>query len=254
MDCRRFSELIGPYLDGELSTELSDEFIRHMDECEACRRELEEQKKLLELTGTLSFDAPDYLPAAMESIRSKSEKKRRVNTRRMIRYISSAAAVFVIFAVAAFVIIPNINQSNSSASDVQLESASEEYDSAGFSDKNFVAEEPEFAEPAEEEAPAESSEPEMAYEPSEGLASDESSVMDLADDSTQIIYVDDKDGEALCDILINDYTEDIAEFTDGIFLFVTEDNRDALADVFSKYGQSLTAKADEFVILAYSDY
>lgn len=41
MDCRTANRLLTPFLEGELELETTEQFLRHIRECAACREELE---------------------------------------------------------------------------------------------------------------------------------------------------------------------------------------------------------------------
>lgn len=41
MDCKRAQELIAPFINDKLNTEETEEFLRHIDSCADCRKELE---------------------------------------------------------------------------------------------------------------------------------------------------------------------------------------------------------------------
>ncbi|MCS6918250.1 MAG: zf-HC2 domain-containing protein, partial [Fimbriimonadales bacterium] len=49
MTCRRAYECIEAYIIGDLAPELADELEAHLRDCESCRRQYEEQKRLIAL-------------------------------------------------------------------------------------------------------------------------------------------------------------------------------------------------------------
>ena len=67
MNCQRTRERLGPYLDGELSGALERATEAHVDECPACRRELERLRAITSaLSEPVTADVPRDLWPAIE--------------------------------------------------------------------------------------------------------------------------------------------------------------------------------------------
>lgn len=67
MNCQRTKERLGPYLDGELSGALERATEAHVDECPACRRELERLRAITSaLSEPVTADVPRNLWPAIE--------------------------------------------------------------------------------------------------------------------------------------------------------------------------------------------
>jgi anti-sigma factor RsiW len=62
--CQELVELVTDYLEGALSTADARRFEEHIGACDGCTEYLEQFKRLIELTGTLT---PDDLTPAAES-------------------------------------------------------------------------------------------------------------------------------------------------------------------------------------------
>lgn len=58
MNCERVRELMEASLDGELTEDDLRELESHLSECESCRRELEDMRKLGDLLGTIELPRP----------------------------------------------------------------------------------------------------------------------------------------------------------------------------------------------------
>jgi predicted anti-sigma-YlaC factor YlaD len=58
MKCGRFKDLMMASLDGELSPRELRELECHLAECEECRREFEEMKRITDLVGTIELSRP----------------------------------------------------------------------------------------------------------------------------------------------------------------------------------------------------
>ena len=58
MTCGRFRDLMMASLDGEISPVELEEFRAHLGECEACRREYREMRRLTELIGEIELPKP----------------------------------------------------------------------------------------------------------------------------------------------------------------------------------------------------
>jgi len=59
MTCQHYKEWIMGYLDGELTADLKQEFEQHLDSCSECARELEEFRKLKQITDGMTMAEPE---------------------------------------------------------------------------------------------------------------------------------------------------------------------------------------------------
>jgi len=59
MGCEGFKELLMAFVDGEISPDEEAALGKHLEECGACRDELEEMEKLREVTSTMRVHAPE---------------------------------------------------------------------------------------------------------------------------------------------------------------------------------------------------
>ncbi len=96
--CARMSELFFDYLehreDGE--TEELAELRRHLEGCEACRRELEECERMLLAVKASEAEPPEGLRlGVMTAVKAEAKAYRR---RRLLRSVSGAAAAVAVFA------------------------------------------------------------------------------------------------------------------------------------------------------------
>ncbi len=95
MECAKVQELL-PFLDGGSFGQEKTEAVRnHLEQCEACRREYQEQNEMLRtITYSYSQNTPEYTP---DFLRAVKKKIRRKNENRVIyKWVYSAAAVIVI--------------------------------------------------------------------------------------------------------------------------------------------------------------
>jgi len=88
MDCKKALELITPFVNGKLNTNDTEEFLKHIDECDTCREELEVSYSLM--TAMRQLDAGEELSdnyveeldqkiedCYMAGLRVKKERSRR---------------------------------------------------------------------------------------------------------------------------------------------------------------------------------
>ena len=66
LNCRELVELVTAYLEGDLSSGERKRFDAHLSGCEGCTMYLEQMRRTIVLTGTLSVD--DVPPAAEEAL------------------------------------------------------------------------------------------------------------------------------------------------------------------------------------------
>lgn len=59
MSCERYQLLMTGYLDGELPVEEQTEFLKHLEGCHSCAEELQQHRKLKEITGQMRFIEPE---------------------------------------------------------------------------------------------------------------------------------------------------------------------------------------------------
>ncbi len=59
MACRDFKDLLMAYLDGELEDEKKQEFEKHLSGCSECSSELEDFKKLKQITDEVTLAEPE---------------------------------------------------------------------------------------------------------------------------------------------------------------------------------------------------
>jgi hypothetical protein len=102
-NCNEMNELMSLYIDKALDSEPRKEFEAHIDECKACREELQELAQLVELCNDISEeelpeDFKEKLHERLMEERNKEEKKNRflVIRNRYVRIAASIAAVAVI--------------------------------------------------------------------------------------------------------------------------------------------------------------
>lgn len=76
MRCEDFREIAGSFLSGELLVETNHEVVRHQENCESCRKELEMQKLFREKLRSAVINAPDAQihPAFAANLRSDLRK------------------------------------------------------------------------------------------------------------------------------------------------------------------------------------
>jgi anti-sigma factor RsiW len=66
LNCRELVELVTAYLEGDLSAGERKRFDAHLSGCEGCTMYVEQMRRTIVLTGTLSVD--DVPPAAEEAL------------------------------------------------------------------------------------------------------------------------------------------------------------------------------------------
>jgi anti-sigma factor RsiW len=54
LSCQELVELVTSYFEGALSEEERHELERHLDTCDGCRQYIEQMRRTIELTGSLS--------------------------------------------------------------------------------------------------------------------------------------------------------------------------------------------------------
>ncbi|MGI9056931.1 MAG: anti-sigma factor family protein [Pyrinomonadaceae bacterium] len=76
MRCEDFREITDSFLSGELLVETNHEVVRHQENCESCRKELETQKMFRAKLRNAVINAPDVQinPAFAANLRSKLQK------------------------------------------------------------------------------------------------------------------------------------------------------------------------------------
>ena len=76
MRCEDFREITDSFLSGELLVETNHEVVRHRENCESCRKELETQKLFREKLRNAVISAPDAQinPAFAANLRSELKK------------------------------------------------------------------------------------------------------------------------------------------------------------------------------------
>lgn len=101
MNCERVQELIAPFVNEQLNTEETEEFLKHIDSCEDCREELEVSYSLMTAmkqldAGTdLSDNYIEELDEKIEACFMEGLKKKRSCARR--RMILAALVVALLF-------------------------------------------------------------------------------------------------------------------------------------------------------------
>jgi anti-sigma factor RsiW len=66
LNCRELVELVTAYLEGDLSSGERKRFDAHLSGCDGCTMYVEQMRRTIELTGTLSVD--DVSPEAEEAL------------------------------------------------------------------------------------------------------------------------------------------------------------------------------------------
>ena len=55
MECEKALELISLYIDGELNKEEQEEIIKHMEQCESCKKEYDSLKEMVETLKEMEY-------------------------------------------------------------------------------------------------------------------------------------------------------------------------------------------------------
>ncbi len=101
LTCERAQDLMFLYIEGQLKERDAEKLTVHLDGCEACRKELEERKRILKSLGECEFIPPSSLKSdIMDKISDVPQEKMRPMRRFIhIGAISGVAAAVMIFAV-----------------------------------------------------------------------------------------------------------------------------------------------------------
>ena len=100
MNCRECKEKISLYIDKELTDEEALEFEKHLKECQNCRIEFENTKKIIETVGNMPLEKlPEGYCEKLNNKLLEKNKKTKWNWRR----ITAIAATFIILIGATFV-------------------------------------------------------------------------------------------------------------------------------------------------------
>ncbi|MCQ4725159.1 DUF4349 domain-containing protein [Anaerotignum faecicola] len=104
MECEKALELISLYIDGELNKEEQEEIIKHMEQCESCKKEYDSLKEMVETLKEMEYmPLPEgYHERLMDKIENakveradftgKDKNKRNI----WKKYVSIAAGLFVV--------------------------------------------------------------------------------------------------------------------------------------------------------------
>ncbi|MCK4251162.1 zf-HC2 domain-containing protein [candidate division WOR-3 bacterium] len=113
MKCDLRVELLSGYLDGELDKKQKAEIEKHLKECEACRKELEELRQLDEHVRTAEIEEPsrEFIFNINRRVLEKVKKKPRFRLFRFSPILAPAAVALLVF-----VVLININRPVSFAS------------------------------------------------------------------------------------------------------------------------------------------
>lgn len=76
MTCENYKELMMAYLDGEIYDDQKAVFEAHLKECSCCSKEIEEFRKLNEITGSVEFAEPEdeVWDGYWENVYNRSER------------------------------------------------------------------------------------------------------------------------------------------------------------------------------------
>lgn len=77
MICKKIVELLPRFIENDFSSIEYDEIVRHLDECERCRKEYEAMKRLIDhLENMPLLNVPQsFKESVMKNIKEKKEKK-----------------------------------------------------------------------------------------------------------------------------------------------------------------------------------
>lgn len=108
---REFYELTDAYLDGELDPGTEDAYLKHTEECEICRRRLDERLVLLGVSAPekdIPSDLHDRIMSAVKADAADVKKKNFVGKKGFRRFaaVAAIAAVFVLMTVIVLAVLP----------------------------------------------------------------------------------------------------------------------------------------------------
>ncbi len=94
INCTCAEELMGEYIDGELSAQKKAALESHLSSCERCRKDFEKLEKTVALLGDAAKDVPEELYGSVMA-KIGSNKKRKTVLWRRLGTVCAAAFVFV---------------------------------------------------------------------------------------------------------------------------------------------------------------
>lgn len=105
--CNEYNQLLSAYLDGDLNPSERTDLLQHLAGCASCRRQMEEYRNIgTRLRGLPPVIVPEALTAAvyLHTVDAPPRRLRHV-TNRMAYPAAAIAAVFMVFIVAAFLLV-----------------------------------------------------------------------------------------------------------------------------------------------------
>jgi hypothetical protein len=134
MDCQQCRERLQEYLDGTLDADEQALVTVHVASCEACRRELDELRKVATLVGSLD-EVPEpagFLQAVRERIDRPTvwERLTGILTRPLRPGVSVAIPLIIVVFVAVFIIMTNLPKTTEHVEKAEEDESSEQIEIA----------------------------------------------------------------------------------------------------------------------------
>lgn len=124
MDCKQCEKCIDDYINNCLDENLMDDFIKHLDNCEACKEELVVNYSLLTALKQLDTGeemSSDYEAEILNRIVSYKEKKHNAFKRRIYTYIITFILCFAIVLIAMIIGHPEGIEYSENSTDTKIQ-------------------------------------------------------------------------------------------------------------------------------------